>query len=150
MRQAADPEGRGRYLCACFQQIQASLGIDAPRLLKAAYAAVLSGGADLAPDAGAVQAAADGVMDVARTVAASGARLRTVLIAARRAAGPMHAVMAPRDRAARLLLAQPHPVWQAALAPHMPPYARGFVGIDGCRQLLDAALASAFGMPAGR
>jgi hypothetical protein len=160
LAQAADPRRRGWYLPNCFQEKQIHIpGLvqtsvfrshytDTAAVLRAAYAAILTdGGAGLVPAADAVHAAAAKVMAAACEAAASGASMRQVVFAARTASGPMHAVMAPLDRAARLLLAQPHPVWQAALTPHMPPHERGYLGVDGARERLDAALISAAGGP---
>jgi hypothetical protein len=159
LARAADPQRRASYLPNCFQEkhvpgLQTSVfrswHADPYAILRAAYAAVLAdhGGQEgLVPAVDAVEAAAAKVMAAATAAAASGASMRQVVFAAREASGPMHAVMAPLDRAARLLLDQPHPVWQAALAPHMPSPAHGYAGLGGARQRLDAALMIAAGGP---
>lgn len=157
LARAADPQRRASYLSNCFQEkhipgLQTSVfrswHTDPYAVLSAAYAAVLADhDTGLVPAADAVEAAGAKVMAAARAAATSGASMRQVVFAARAASGPMHAVMAPLDRAARLLLDQPLPVWQAALAPHMPSPAHGYAGLDGARQRLDAALTIAAGGP---
>ncbi|MGW3369748.1 hypothetical protein ACWDOR_43250 [Streptosporangium canum] len=155
LTQSSNPQRRGLHLPFRYPTTTVYVGRRPVRLfmesggergdiLSAAYAHVMAGDPDLAPDPAAAESVVDTILEQLAGLP-SAAPVREVLAAVDHRS--MDELMARLDRAARMLLEAPREVWQPALLPHLPlRFQRAtFAGFTAACQTLDAVLAGPCG-----